>query len=127
MSDRLLFGPNTPRRTVVHSKLSEAPAASPLDSITKKSLDAADEKDAVTHEASRSGSITSDESIRSPLARVTTGWQTLWQRPSATWSPTLLQLRPLVGLSALIVTIGCVLASLAILLISRGQAVVRNW
>ena len=53
-------------------------------------------------------------------------WQELWRRPYATWHPTFFQIRPIAALLALCIAVGCVFASLAILMISDAQAV-ASW
>lgn len=57
------------------------------------------------------------------LHPVLSRWQTTWQRPYATWHPTFFQIRPLVGITALCATIGCVFASFSILVVSDNQPV----
>ena len=52
--------------------------------------------------------------------------QKWWQRPEATWRPSFIQLRPLIGILGLCVTVGCMFASLAVLTISDGQTV-ESW
>ena len=56
-------------------------------------------------------------------------WQALWKTSSfgahsgTSWFPTFFQISPLAGLVGLCVTIGCVFASLAILVVSDGQPI----
>ncbi|KAK3725481.1 hypothetical protein LTR37_000451 [Vermiconidia calcicola] len=72
--------------------------------------------------ASRTTTRKSEKPKNSGIAQ----WQTLWQKREATWHPTFLQIRPLVAIAALVTAIGCIFASLAILLVSDGQSV-DNW
>lgn len=118
--DRLLFGPELAssrsriRKTATNSTQG---TPSPIsDSIEKGGVNAA-------VQGIRTPSTRSD---RSDLHPVVSRWQTMWRGPYATWLPTVLQQRPLVGITALCVTIGCIFASLAILVASDGQAV-KAW
>jgi hypothetical protein len=49
-------------------------------------------------------------------------WNALWHRDQHTWSPRALQIRPLVRIAAICVTVGCVFASFVVLRLSDGQA-----
>ena len=49
----------------------------------------------------------------------------LQDRQDESWNPKFLQIRPLVGISALCLTIACIFASLAVLVAADGQATVR--
>ncbi|KAK5173051.1 uncharacterized protein LTR77_003173 [Saxophila tyrrhenica] len=54
------------------------------------------------------------------------GWTLPLRRQQNVWNPSVLQVRPLVGLLALCVTSSCVFASFAVLLVSDGQPV-SDW
>lgn len=62
-----------------------------------------------------------------PLHPAVAYWKSLWRRDQHTWSPRKLQIRPLVGIVAIWGVIGCVLASLTVLLLSAGQATADWW
>ena len=117
--DRLLFGPEVDslHRQIKRRETNSTHApASPIDKDIEKSGASA---------GAKSISTPTTESDGSTLHPIISRWQTLWQRPYATWRPTFFQQRPLVGIAALCVTIGCVFASLAVLVVSDGQAVVE--
>lgn len=115
--DRLLFGPeeHCSRRSVKTSlRASANVTTTPVDSGTKNEItDNIDE-------------ISTPISTRSRGSTAPSRWQTIWQRPYATWRPTFFHPRALSGLAALCVTIGCIFASLLILVVSDGQAV-TDW
>lgn len=48
-------------------------------------------------------------------------WQSIWERPPATWHPTAYQVRALIGVLGLCVAVACVFASLAVLVVSDGR------
>ena len=50
-------------------------------------------------------------------------WRTLFRKSEGGWHPTIFHSRPLVGIGALCVAVGCVFTSLAILLMSDGSPV----
>ena len=76
---------------------------------------------------SEDGRPESDQEL--PVPRRRTGpshpafalWKAIWHRDQHTWNPQALQIRPLVGLAAICVTVGCVFASLVVLIYSNGQ------
>ena len=45
------------------------------------------------------------------------------KREEATWDPKILQIRPIAGITAICIVLGCIVASLAVLIVSDGQAV----
>lgn len=49
--------------------------------------------------------------------------QTLIKREEATWDPKFFQIRPIAGITALCIVLGCIVASLAILIFSNGKTV----
>ena len=49
-------------------------------------------------------------------------YKLLLERPSATWHPAAMQIRPLIGILGLCVAIACAFASLTVLVVSDGQA-----
>lgn len=121
--DRLLFGPEVvPSRSQIRRRATNSTVSTPATSPT------------IGDEVEKSGAVAGAESLspsstrsdRSNLHPVVSRWQTMWRRPYATWRPTVLQQRPLVGVAALCVTIGCIFASLAVLVASDGQAV-TSW
>ena len=61
-----------------------------------------------------------------PHAATVSRPRSLWQTAANTWSPTILQPRPLAAIFALCVAIACTFASLAILVTSDGSPI-DNW
>ena len=53
-------------------------------------------------------------------------WKAIWHPKEHTWDPRVLQSRPIVGITAICVTVGCVFASLVVLRRSEGQTI-EDW
>ena len=115
--DRLLFGPEE-RRSPPGVKSNVRASAN----VTTTAVDSGT-KNEITHNVDE---IWTPISTRSEGSTTLSRWQTIWQRPYATWRPTFFHPRALSGLSALCVTIGCIFASLVVLVVSDGQAV-TDW
>lgn len=85
-----------------------------------------------TSKVSKNGPLVQSQEL--PMLRSTTRpphpavvlWKALWHPNQHTWNPRALQIRPLVGMAAICVTVGCVFASLMVLLRSDGQAT-EDW
>lgn len=62
------------------------------------------------------------QSTRRNAHQLFRSWRSTWSPPPYAWHPTALQMRPLAGILGILVAIVCAVASLAVLLVSDGQA-----
>lgn len=119
--DRILFGPDdAPSR---RRRVSSSVHALPSHMARIPSLDKALEKAPYIDVTESTCTASFDESTfphPNPFIKLR---RAVFGRPEPIWHPSFWQVRPLIGILALCMTIGCMFAAFAVLVISDGQPV----
>jgi hypothetical protein len=127
MFDRILFGPNDGAGYFGSRKTALDTTAPDEEHVTQHPKQYINAKEIESSPAESPTVRVPDNPIQSTSSKRSKGvmshWQQLSQRHQNTWNPSVLQMRSVVGLSALCVVISCMLASLAVLVISDNSPV----
>ena len=125
MLDRILFGPND---GTVYSRRKEKASNSVFETLGPNALPITQDLKQPIHATNTVISPVESSTVAMEPAQDASNkrsdgimfyWKQLWERPPNTWHPSIWQMRSIAGLSALCAVVGCMFASLAVLVLSN--------